>query len=94
MKKRYSTKSLEEMPITAISFLTTEGNETGEWRSQRPLLEQEKCNQCGLCWMYCPDNAIRPEGDSYHISYTYCKGCGICAKECPKGAIVLVKEKR
>lgn len=94
MKKRYSTRVLKDLPITAISFLTTEGNETGEWRSQRPLLNSEKCNQCGVCWMYCPDNAIRPDEDSFKISYKYCKGCGICARECPKGAISLVNEKR
>ena len=94
MKKRYSVKSLEEIPITAISFLTTEGNETGEWRSQRPLLDLEKCNRCGICWMYCPDNAIRPLGDSFQVSYKYCKECGICAIECPKKAIALVTEER
>jgi 2-oxoacid:acceptor oxidoreductase delta subunit (pyruvate/2-ketoisovalerate family) len=94
MKKKYSLKSFETLPITAISFLTTEGNETGEWRSQRPVLDPEKCNRCGLCWMYCPDNAVVVEGDSFKISYTYCKGCGICAKECPKGAILIEKEER
>jgi 2-oxoacid:acceptor oxidoreductase delta subunit (pyruvate/2-ketoisovalerate family) len=94
MKKRYGTSSLEELPITAISFITTEGNETGEWRSQRPLLDSALCNRCGLCWMYCPDGAIRAGSDSFEISYTYCKGCGICAKECPKGAISLVVEER
>ncbi len=87
MKKRYSTRSLDELPVTAISFMTTEGNETGEWRSQRPLLDSTLCNRCGLCWMYCPDVAIRVEGDSFQVSYAYCKGCGICAQECPKGAI-------
>lgn len=94
MTKKYSTRSLEELPITAISFISTEGNETGEWRSQRPLLDLSLCNRCGLCWMYCPDGAIRGEGDSFQISYTYCKGCGICAKECPKGAISLRVEER
>ena len=94
MKKGYGTKSLEELPLTAISFMTTEGNETGEWRSQRPILDSEKCNRCGICWMYCPDQAIRPRENSYWISYEYCKGCGICARECPKGAILLVVEER
>jgi 2-oxoacid:acceptor oxidoreductase delta subunit (pyruvate/2-ketoisovalerate family) len=94
MTKIYSLKSLDTLPITAISFITTEGNETGEWRSQRPVLDPEKCNGCGLCWMYCPDNAVVADGDSFQISYTYCKGCGICAKECPKGAISIEKEER
>ena len=94
MKKRYSVKCLKELPVTAISFLSTEGNETGEWRSQRPVLDLEKCNRCGICWMYCPDNAIVPGGEVFQISYRYCKGCGICAKECPKSAIVMSKENR
>jgi len=94
MKKQYSVKSLDELPITAISFLTTEANETGEWRSQRPVFDPEKCSGCGLCWMYCPDNAVHAEGGSFQVSYAYCKGCGICAKECPKGAILIVKEER
>jgi 2-oxoacid:acceptor oxidoreductase delta subunit (pyruvate/2-ketoisovalerate family) len=94
MKKKYGLKSLDELPITAISFITTEGNETGEWRSQRPVLDPEKCNRCGLCWMYCPDNAVVVEGGSYQICLKYCKGCGICAQECPKGAISIEKEER
>jgi 2-oxoacid:acceptor oxidoreductase delta subunit (pyruvate/2-ketoisovalerate family) len=77
-----------------MSFITTEKNETGEWRSQRPILDPEKCSRCGLCWMYCPDNAIHAEGGAFQISYTYCKGCGICAEECPKSAIVIEKEER
>ncbi len=94
MKKKYSLKSIDTLPVTAISFLTTEVNETGEWRSQRPVLDPEKCNRCGICWMYCPDNAIQAEGGSFHISYTYCKGCGICAEECPQRAILIEKEER
>lgn len=94
MKKRCGLKSLDTLPLTAISFLTTEGNHTGEWRSQRPVLDPGRCNQCGICWMYCPDNAIRPEGGSFQISYTYCKGCGICVKECPRRAITIVKESK
>jgi 2-oxoacid:acceptor oxidoreductase delta subunit (pyruvate/2-ketoisovalerate family) len=94
MKKGYGTENIDELPLTAISFMTTEGNETGDWRSQKPILDLEKCNRCGLCWMYCPDQAIRPQGNSYSIAYKYCKGCGICVTECPKGAILLVVEER
>jgi 2-oxoacid:acceptor oxidoreductase delta subunit (pyruvate/2-ketoisovalerate family) len=94
MKKRYSTESLEDLPITALSLVSTEANETGEWRSQRPTINSERCNQCGLCWMYCPDAAIRREGDSYQVCYQYCKGCGICAEECPRKAITLIVEER
>ena len=94
MKKQYSMKKLEDLPLTSITFQTSEGNETGEWRSQRPLLDVQKCNRCGLCWMYCPDTAIRPEEDCLAIVYRYCKGCGICAQECPQGAISLVVEEK
>ncbi|MDY6820845.1 MAG: FAD-dependent oxidoreductase [Deferribacterota bacterium] len=50
------------------------------------------CNECSLCWFFCPDNAIsiakNKDADySVVISLEYCKGCGICAKVCPRGII-------
>lgn len=66
-------------------------NLTGSWRDMKPLLDQEKCSKCGLCWIYCPDLSVS-RGDSYEINYGYCKGCGICAEECPTGAINMVRE--
>ncbi len=67
---------------------------TGDWRSRRPVFDLEKCNKCGLCYVYCPEGCIRlnPEGD-YESDLYYCKGCGICATECPKKAITMIEEK-
>ncbi len=31
---------------------------TGDWKSQRPVWNEQKCIKCGICWNYCPDNAI------------------------------------
>ena len=51
------------------------------------------CNDCELCLLFCPDNAIRrkPEG-GFEIDLDYCKGCGLCAEECPRGAIAMTRE--
>jgi len=66
---------------------------TGDWRSQRPVVDREKCNKCGLCWLYCPDAAIEPLEDGYYEpDLFYCKGCGICASVCPKEAITIIEE--
>ncbi len=64
--------------------------DTGEWRVFRPVKDEEKCNECLLCWIFCPEATI--DKDTLEIDYQYCKGCGICAVECPTGAIVMVKE--
>lgn len=64
--------------------------DTGEWRVFRPVKDEGKCNNCLLCWVYCPEASISKE--ALEIDYQYCKGCGICAVECPTGAIVMVKE--
>ncbi|MEJ2503683.1 MAG: FAD-dependent oxidoreductase [Gemmatimonadota bacterium] len=51
------------------------------------------CNDCELCLIFCPDNAIRRrEGGGFEIDLDYCKGCGLCAEECPRGAIVMTRE--
>ena len=66
---------------------------TGDWRALRPVLDQSKCVKCLLCWVYCPEPAIkRHEDNTVEIDYDYCKGCGICAVECPTKAITMVEE--
>jgi pyruvate ferredoxin oxidoreductase delta subunit len=66
---------------------------TGDWRSQRPIIDREKCNKCGLCWLYCPDAAIKLLEDGYYgADLFYCKGCGICAKVCAREAITMIEE--
>lgn len=102
MRKRKPSKfrmtaepSISELPIAGVipKPATSREYRTGEWRSFRPILDKSKCVRCGLCWIYCPDAAIKLRDDgSYEIDLTYCKGCGICAEECPPKAIKMVEE--
>lgn len=79
--------------VTSISRPTKGcAGDTGEWRVFRPERDDEKCNKCLLCWVYCPEASITK--DTLEIDYQYCKGCGICEVECPTGAIVMVKEEK
>lgn len=32
---------------------------TGDWRTFRPISLKDKCTNCMICWMLCPDSAIR-----------------------------------
>jgi len=63
---------------------------TTPWRWQRPIIDMNKCTDCKLCHIYCPDGAI--DFSPIKIDYEYCKGCGICEKVCPVGAIKMVSE--
>ncbi len=65
-----------------------------EGRTHIPKIDHEKCNQCKLCRLLCPDLAITKDGSKGQIviDYDYCKGCGICEAFCPKGAIKMVLE--
>lgn len=79
-------------------FVTPIGNEgmyildTASWRIVRPVINKEKCVECGICLTYCPVNSIEFNDNKYIVNYNFCKGCGICANECSKGAINMVDE--
>ncbi|MFA4862019.1 4Fe-4S binding protein [Methanoregula sp.] len=64
---------------------------TGSWRVFFPVVDQERCNRCGLCALYCPDAVI---DHNLIIDLVYCKGCGICAHECPKKAVAMIREEK
>ena len=68
---------------------------TGEWRSNVPVWEQDKCKQCLLCAPFCPDASIPVrDGNRLDFDFDHCKGCGICANACPFGAIRMEQEVR
>ncbi len=66
---------------------------TGDWRSQRPVLNKDRCIRCGICYIYCPEGCIRQgPGGYFEADLYYCKGCGICARECWTQAIHMEPE--
>jgi pyruvate ferredoxin oxidoreductase delta subunit len=66
---------------------------TGGWRSERPYRDDDKCTQCLLCWVFCPDTSVMVKDQKvYDFDLEHCKGCGICAHECPVDAIEMVPE--
>lgn len=50
------------------------------------------CRVCGLCAIFCPDSAVKLNGDRPECNYDFCKGCGICENECPCKAIIMERE--
>ena len=99
MKKEIYKKKLKvkDLPLGGVidEGKTSLNFHTGDWRTERPIRNNSKCDQCFICWVNCPDNAIiSKNGKVLGINYNYCKGCGICAEECLKKAIKMVKESR
>ncbi|RMG59347.1 MAG: hypothetical protein D6713_05700, partial [Deltaproteobacteria bacterium] len=62
------------------------------WREALRCLSCGVCNGCDNCRTFCPDGAVRKEGDKYVVDYSVCKGCGICWTECPRGAMRFEEE--
>lgn len=67
---------------------------TGGWRAGlRPVVDLDTCVNCLLCWVYCPDSAVRVKDAVFDgFDYDACKGCEICAEMCPVDAIRMAPE--
>lgn len=88
-------KSWREIPIGGL--IVSGGNaveyETGNWRTEMPVIDLEKCNNCMICWIFCPEGTIMVKDSKVTgVDLVHCKGCGICAAECPTKVIDMVRE--
>ncbi len=91
-KHKAPERAAEPGVITTLSVpVVGSVGKTGSWRVFKPVKDEARCNNCLLCWIYCPEACISKD---IRIDYDYCKGCGICAVECPRRAIVMVKEEK
>ncbi len=59
-------------------------------RYLRPSINKNKCTDCKMCSLHCPDGAI--DFQRIEVDLNYCKGCGICARTCPSKAISMISE--
>ncbi len=56
------------------------------------LIDEEKCNGCGLCVPNCPEGAIQIIDEKARlVSDLFCDGLGACLGHCPEGAITVEK---
>lgn len=90
-------KSWKEIPTGGV--IEEAGNAdnyvTGGWRTYKPVLDEQKCIHCLVCWISCPDTAIEVKDEKMiGFKLKHCKGCGVCAEVCPKKvqAITMVQE--
>lgn len=57
----------------------------------RPVINQEKCQRCGVCGKICPKQAIAMENNKFRIIYQQCIRCMCCSEMCPVGAVDIEK---
>jgi pyruvate ferredoxin oxidoreductase delta subunit len=68
-------------------------NRTGDWRSERPIWDLDKCIQCAVCVVFCPEGCLVMSDAGFpDADMDYCKGCGICVNECVTGCIHMQRE--
>lgn len=77
---------------SVVAARTSLAYPTGSWRYNRPVVDPEVCNGCGVCYDFCPDSCLMIVNKLAIIDYEFCKGCGICAQTCARGAIEMAIE--
>jgi len=67
-------------------------NPESQSRNPELLVDQDRCNKCGVCVDTCPAGAIRSTGGSVTTDREVCIGCGTCVGACPTGTRAIAGE--
>jgi NAD-dependent dihydropyrimidine dehydrogenase PreA subunit/nitroreductase len=51
------------------------------------IIDQSRCNACGLCTKICHEYCLRLNGDILTIDYKFCSSCTQCIAVCPEQAL-------
>lgn len=89
-------KESQRVPATAMPVEERLNSMTAEivttYARQETIEETRRCMSCGLCfdcgtcWSFCQDNAIKKpltKGELYSFKLEFCTGCKKCAENCP-----------
>lgn len=84
-------KTLQDLPFPAAEAGVLLERNAG-FRTSKPIIDNDKCVKCMMCYLLCPEGAVYKDGDKLAIDYDFCKGCGICEQECKPKVIKMVPE--
>ena len=79
----------KDVPIGGVVDTPASAREypTGKWRTNRPILDEEKCINCGACARVCPALSIEKTDTHHIISKKDCLTCMKCEVVCKPNAI-------
>jgi len=92
LKKFIKPKHISDYPVIPCYEAGHLVTENSGWRTEKPIIEREKCSGCFNCYLFCPEGVIFKQEKIVAIDYAFCKGCGICARICLRKAIKMVRE--
>ena len=58
--------------------------------SQVAVVDNDLCDECGLCMPLCPPEAIHMTRKGLLVDRATCTGCVKCIAPCPVGALAMV----
>jgi len=88
MSKKELLSKNEMKPGTVALGGTMADLYTGSWRTYMPVTDFDKCTNCMICWILCPDSAVVvKDGKKVGTNLQYCK-----ATECPVDAVEMKLE--
>lgn len=87
--KAFADADVEAPNLHLVSGITETAEQSPYYGSKIAVIDEELCDNCGVCIEKCLFDALYSDGKKVSVSTFSCEGCGVCSYVCPRNAVTL-----
>lgn len=92
MAEAFADCDVDAPNLHLIAEIKSTPEKTNYYGSEKAVIDNEKCTDCGVCQQNCRFHGIVRTDGRFSVNSFACEGCGVCMYTCPVGAVTMEED--